>query len=233
MPPSHPPKPCRSVLKDTSNRNFRQDLILGLIAKIGVGGATGHVIEYTGEAIRNMDMEGRMTICNMSIECGARAGMVAPDETTFAYLSGRKFAPQGEAWEKALESWKELTSDPGAEYDMCVTVDLNSLAPMITFGTNPGMGMPINGRVPDPQSYADVTKQQALEKALNYMDLTPGNQLLGQPVDVVFIGSCTNGRLNDLRQAAQIFKCRSVAENVRVLIVLVHRSKRAAEPKAG
>ena len=224
-------KPCRSVLKGHLQTGISaKDLILGLIAKIGVGGATGHVIEYTGEAIRNMDMEGRMTICNMSIECGARAGMVAPDETTFAYLSGRKFAPQGEAWEKALESWKELTSDPGAEYDMCVTVDLNSLAPMITFGTNPGMGMPINGRVPDPQSYADVTKQQALEKALNYMDLTPGNQLLGQPVDVVFIGSCTNGRLNDLRQAAQIFKCRSVAENVRVLIVPGSQEvKRAAE----
>ena len=227
----HPPKTMRVHFEGKPQDGISaKDLILGLIAKIGVGGGTGHVIEYTGEAIRNMDMEGRMTICNMSIECGARAGMVAPDETTFNYLAGRKYAPQGDAWEKAVQEWKELPSDPGAEYDTNVTVDLNTLAPMITFGTNPGMGIPIDGHVPDPKSFTDATKRQALEKALTYMNFTPGQALLGHPVDVVFIGSCTNGRLNDLRQAAQIFKCRSVAENVRVLVVPGSQEvKRAAE----
>ncbi len=227
----HPPKTMLVHFEGTPQEGISaKDLILGLIAEIGVGGATGHVIEYTGEAIRNLDMEGRMTICNMSIECGARAGMIAPDETTFNYLANRKYAPQGDDWNTALQNWKALPSDPGAEYDSQVTINLNTLAPMITFGTNPGMGMPINGFIPDPQALSDTTKRQALEKALNYMGLTPGQQLLGHPVDVVFIGSCTNGRLNDLRQAAQIFKCRSVAENVRVLIVPGSQQvKRAAE----
>ena len=227
----HPPKTMQVHFEGTPQAGISaKDLILGLIAKIGVGGGTGHVIEYTGEAIRNMDMEGRMTVCNMSIECGARAGMVAPDETTFNYLAGRKYAPKGDAWEKAVEEWKQLPSDSGAEYDITVIIDLNTLAPMITFGTNPGMGIPIDGHVPDPKSFKETTKRQALEKALAYMDFNPGQALIGQPVDVVFIGSCTNGRLNDLRQAAQIFKCRSVAENVRVLVVPGSQEvKRAAE----
>lgn len=207
-----------------------KDLILGVIQQIGVDGGTGHVIEYTGEAIRNMDMESRMTICNMSIECGARAGMVAADETTFAYLEGRKYAPQGADWDSAMRSWRSLSSDPGAAYDKVVTINLNQLAPMITFGTNPGMGMPIDGRVPDPQTMADPNQRQALQKALTYMGLTPNQPLLGHPVDVVFIGSCTNGRLSDLRQAAQIFKYHSVAEGTRVLVVPGSQAvKRAAE----
>lgn len=227
----HPPKTMQVHFEGTPQKGVTaKDLILGVIEKIGVGGGTGHVIEYTGEAIRNMDMEGRMTICNMSIECGARAGMAAPDETTFNYLIGRRFAPQGEAWEKAVQTWKELPSDPDAVYDSQVTLDLNHLAPMITFGTNPGMGMQIDGRIPDPQSFTDATQRQALEKALAYMGFTPGQQLLGHPVDVVFIGSCTNGRLSDLRQAAQIFKGRSVAKDVRVLVVPGSQAvKRAAE----
>jgi len=227
----HPPKTMQVRFEGTRQPGVSpKDLILGLIAKIGVGGGTGHVIEYTGDAIREMDMEGRMTICNMSIECGARAGMVAPDEITFDYVSGRKYAPQGADWDHVLQSWKELPSDPGAKYDTTVTVDLNTLSPMITFGTNPGMGMPIDGRIPDPQSFNDATKKQALEKALSYMGFAPGQELLGQPVDVVFIGSCTNGRLSDLRQAAQIFKGNSVAENVRVLVVPGSQEvKRAAE----
>lgn len=196
-----------------------KDIILGIIRQIGVGGGTGYVVEYTGEAIRNLSMEERMTVCNMSIECGARAGMVAPDETTYAYLKGREFAPKGQAWEDAVREWKKLPSDAGAVYDRVVTLDASTLVPMITFGTNPGMGMPVNGTIPNPQSAGDESQKLALEKALNYMGFAPDQQILGQPVDVVFIGSCTNGRISDLRQAAQIFKGRTVAPGVRVLVV--------------
>lgn len=207
-----------------------KDIILGVIAKIGVDGGTGYVIEYTGEAIRELDMESRMTICNMSIECGARAGMVAPDEKTFAYLAGRRFAPQGADWEAAMRNWRFLPSDPGATYDRQVPLDVSQLAPMITFGTNPGMGIPIDGRAPNPQSLSDTNQRTGLEKALAYMGLTAGQELLGHPVDVVFIGSCTNGRLSDLRQAADIFQGRSVAGGVRVLVVPGSQAvKRAAE----
>jgi 3-isopropylmalate/(R)-2-methylmalate dehydratase large subunit len=227
----HPPRTMQVQFEGEAQKGVSaKDFILALIQQIGVGGGTGHVIEYTGEAIRKLDMESRMTICNMSIECGARAGMVAPDETTFKYLAGRRFAPQGAAWESAIRNWRELASDPGAVYDRQVTVDVSRLAPMITFGTNPGMGMPVDGRIPDPQTMEDPSQRQALEKALAYMGLTPGQLLLDHPVDVVFIGSCTNGRLNDLRQAAQIFKCRSVAKGVRVLVVPGSQAvKRAAE----
>jgi 3-isopropylmalate/(R)-2-methylmalate dehydratase large subunit len=164
-------------------------------------------------------MEERMTLCNMSIEAGARAGMVAPDETTFEYLSGREFAPKGEAWESALNGWRMLPSDPGAEFDKSIRMDVSNLEPMITYGTNPEMGIPINQTVPDPQSEPDLTKRSSLEKALNYMDLLPGKPILDHPLDVVFIGSCSNSRLSDLRQAANLLKGRKVADGVRLLIV--------------
>ncbi len=196
-----------------------KDIILALIAKIGIGGGTGHVIEYTGTAIRGLSMEARMTVCNMSIEAGARAGMVAPDDTTFQYLAGREFAPKGAAWDAALARWKALPSDEGAPYDRSVSLDASALEPMITFGTNPGMGIPISGRVPDPSAISDKTQKQAIEKALTYMDLQPGRPLLGHPVDVVFIGSCTNGRLSDLRLAASVLRGKKVSPQTRVLIV--------------
>ena len=196
-----------------------KDLSLALIAQEGVGGGTGHVFEYTGPAIRALSMEERMTVCNMSIEGGARAGLVAPDDTTFQYLAGREFAPKGPAWEAALAAWRALPTDPGAVYDKTFALNASALEPMITFGTNPGQGMPITGRIPDPARAADPNQQAALEKALRYMDLRPGEPLLGHPVDVVFIGSCTNGRLSDLRAAAAVFDGRHVASGVRVLVV--------------
>ncbi|RME42446.1 MAG: 3-isopropylmalate dehydratase large subunit [Caldilineae bacterium] len=196
-----------------------KDIILAIIAKIGIGGGTGHVIEYTGSAIRALDMEGRMTLCNMSIEGGARAGMVAPDDTTFEYLHGRPLAPRGEAWEAAVARWRQLATDEGAAYDRTVTLRADDLEPMITYGTNPGMGMPITAPIPDPMSLPDVSARQSLEKALRYMNLQPGRPLLGHPVDVVFIGSCTNARLSDLRLAASVLKGRRVKEGVRMLVV--------------
>ncbi len=196
-----------------------KDLILALCAEIGVGGATGHVIEYTGEAIRALDMEGRMTVCNMSIEAGARAGMIAPDDKTFEYVAGREFAPSGADFDAAVARWKQLPTDDGATYDRTVTIDASALEPMITYGTNPGMGMKISAPVPDPSSLGDASQRDALEKALRYMDLRPGEPLTGRKVDVVFIGSCTNSRLSDLREAATVFKDRKVKEGTRVLVV--------------
>ncbi len=196
-----------------------KDMILALIAKIGTGGGTGHVFEYTGEAIRSLGMEGRMTICNMSIEAGARAGVMAPDDTTFEYIAGREFAPQGEAWEAALADWRALPTDDGAAFDSEVTVDVSSLEPMITFGTNPGMGIPISAPVPDPDAAGDASARASLKKALEYMELAPGKPLLGRDIDVVFIGSCTNSRIQDLREAAGILEGRKVAPGVRALVV--------------
>jgi 3-isopropylmalate/(R)-2-methylmalate dehydratase large subunit len=196
-----------------------KDIILALIAKIGVGGGTGSVFEFTGAAIRGLSMEERMTVCNMSIEGGARAGLIAPDDTTFEFLAGRPAAPQGAAWDAAVALWRQLPSDPGATYDRSVTLDADTLEPMITYGTNPGMGMPITGRIPDSQSVADAVQRRSLEKALTYMGLTPGQPLLGHPVNVVFIGSCTNGRLTDLREAASVLKGRHVNPDTRVLVV--------------
>jgi 3-isopropylmalate/(R)-2-methylmalate dehydratase large subunit len=196
-----------------------KDIILALIAKIGVGGGIGHVLEYTGSAMRSLSMEGRMTVCNMSIEGGARAGLVGPDDTTFEYLAGRPFAPQGAAWDAALTRWRALTSNEGAVYDRTVTLDAAALEPMITYGTNPGMGMPVTGRIPDPAQVADPVQRRTLEKALSYMGLNPGEPLLGRPVDVVFIGSCTNGRISDLRLAASVLRGRKVADGVRVMVV--------------
>ncbi|MBC7224875.1 MAG: 3-isopropylmalate dehydratase large subunit, partial [Anaerolineae bacterium] len=196
-----------------------KDVILALIARYGTGVGTGHVVEYTGPVIRSLPMEGRMTICNMSIEAGARAGLVAPDDTTFAYLAGRPYAPQGRAWDEAVARWRTLPSDPGATYDRSVALDVTDLEPMVTYGTNPAMGMPITGRVPDPQTVADPAQRGALEKALEYMGLRPGQPLLGHPVDVVFIGSCTNGRLSDFREAARVLRGRKARPGVRALAV--------------
>jgi len=196
-----------------------KDIILALIAKIGVGGGTGHVFEFTGEAIRGLTMEQRMTICNMSIEGGARAGMIAPDETTFEYLKGREFAPQGADWDKAVAYWKTLPSDEGAVYDKTITLDASEMEPMITYGTNPGMGMRITDRVPSAESFTEPSQKAAFEKALNYMGLQPGQSLLGKKVDVVFIGSCTNSRISDLRLAAAVLKGRKVSESTRVMVV--------------
>jgi 3-isopropylmalate/(R)-2-methylmalate dehydratase large subunit len=196
-----------------------KDIILALIARIGIAGGTGHVFEYTGEAIRGLSMEQRMTICNMSIEGGARAGLVAPDDTTLAYVQGRRHAPQGAAWDAAVARWRELPSDPGATYDRSITIDASALEPMVTYGTNPGMGIGITGRIPDPASTSDPAQRRALERALEYMDLQPGQALLGQKVDVVFIGSCTNSRISDLRLAAEALRGRRVADGVRVMVV--------------
>ncbi|MBI3734330.1 MAG: 3-isopropylmalate dehydratase large subunit [Chloroflexi bacterium] len=196
-----------------------KDIILALIAQIGIEGGTGHVLEYTGNAIRALSMEARMTVCNMSIEGGARAGLIAPDDTTFEYLAGRPFAPQGEAWERALAGWRQLPSDEGARFDQTVTLDAGALEPMITYGTNPGMGVPISGRTPDPDALRDVGQKNAARKALDYMGLRPNQPLLGQPVDVVFIGSCTNSRISDLRLAAGVLKGRRVHPRTRVLVV--------------
>jgi 3-isopropylmalate/(R)-2-methylmalate dehydratase large subunit len=190
-----------------------KDLILGLIARIGTAGATGHAIEYRGSAVRSLSMEERMTVCNMSIEAGARAGMVAPDDTTFEYLHGRPFSPAGADWDAAVSRWRSLPTDDGAAFDRIERFDASSLEPMITYGTSPGMGVPVSGVVPDPAGDASVAK------ALLYMGLRPGQPLLGQPIDVVFIGSCTNSRLSDLRDAARVFAGRKVAPNVRALVV--------------
>ncbi len=194
-----------------------KDIILALIAKIGVGGATGHVIEYAGEAIRALSMEQRMTVSNMSIEAGARAGLIAPDEVTFEWLKGRPRAPR--EWDAAVARWRALPSDPGAAYDTTVMLDGAALEPMITYGTNPGMGIAITQPVPAPDQMNDPRERAALDKALRYMDLEPGRPLLGHPVDVVFLGSCTNSRLGDLRAAAQVVAGRQVAPGVRFLVV--------------
>jgi 3-isopropylmalate/(R)-2-methylmalate dehydratase large subunit len=196
-----------------------KDIILAVIARIGIGGGTGFVFEYTGSAIRALSMEERMTVCNMSIEGGARAGLVAPDDTTIGYLAGRPMAPSGAAWDAAVASWRALETDDGAVYDRSVWLDASALAPMITYGTNPGMGIPIDGVVPDPATVADPSERQALTAALRYMDLRPGQPLLGRPVDVVFLGSCTNSRISDLRLAASVLDGRHVAPGVRMLVV--------------
>jgi 3-isopropylmalate/(R)-2-methylmalate dehydratase large subunit len=196
-----------------------KDIILALIARIGIGGGTGHVFEYTGEAIRGLTMEQRMTVCNMSIEGGARGGLIAPDDTTLDYLAGRPHAPAGAAWDAAVERWRGLPTDDAATYDRSVAIDATGLEPMVTYGTNPGMGIPITSRVPAPEDQPDPSARRALERALEYMDLRPGQEILGQKVDVVFVGSCTNGRISDLRLAAAVLRDRKVAPGVRVMVV--------------
>ena len=196
-----------------------KDIVLAIIGKIGTAGGTGHVIEYAGEAIRSLDMAGRMTVCNMSIEAGARAGMIAPDETTFAYVAGRPYAPKGEALEKALAWWKSLPSDEGAVYDTTVVLDAAEIVPMVTWGTNPEAVVAINGVVPDPAAEADEGRRVQLARMVEYMGLTVGQKMTDLPIDVVFIGSCTNGRIEDIRAAATIAKGRKVAPGVRAMIV--------------
>ena len=196
-----------------------KDIILALISRIGIGGGTGSVFEYTGSAIRSLGMEERMTVCNMSIEGGARAGLIAPDDTTFEYLIGRPHAPQGAEWDAAIARWKQLPTDRGAAYDRTFTVDADALEPMITFGTNPGMGVSINSPVPDPAQVADPMERDSIAKALHYMGLEGGKPLVGHPIDVVFIGSCTNSRISDLRTAASLLKGRKVNSKVRVMVV--------------
>ena len=196
-----------------------KDVVLGVIGRIGVDGGTGYVIEYTGEAVRSLSMEGRMTVCNMSIEAGARAGMVAPDDTTFDYMRGRPNVPQGSAFDAAVEEWRALPTDPGAEYDEVVRIDAAELQPFVTWGTNPGMVVPVTGAVPDPDSFDDAGDVEAAERALEYMALEPGTRMEDIPIDRVFLGSCTNSRIEDLRAAAEVVRGRSVKESVHAMVV--------------
>ncbi|GAA1545564.1 3-isopropylmalate dehydratase large subunit [Dactylosporangium maewongense] len=210
-----------------------KDLVLALITQVGTGGGRGHVVEYRGPAIEKMSMEGRMTVSNMSIEWGAKAGMIAPDETTFAYVEGREYAPKGEAWDRAKAYWQTLRTDEGAKFDTEVTLDITHLTPFVTWGTNPGQGAPLGASVPDPADFAEDADRVAAQKALEYMDLTPGTPLRDVAVDVVFLGSCTNGRLEDLRAAADVLRGRKVADSVRMLVVPGSASVRAAAEEEG
>ncbi len=196
-----------------------KDIVLALIAKVGTGGGQGHIVEYRGSAIEALSMEGRMTICNMSIEWGAKAGMIAPDETTFAYLKGRPHAPEGEEWDAAVAYWKTLRSDPDASFDRVVELDAAELTPFVTWGTNPAQGVPLSASVPDPDSFIDESDRVAATKALQYMDLVAGTPMREIAVDTVFLGSCTNGRIEDLRAAAEVIKGREVADSCRMLVV--------------
>ena len=196
-----------------------KDLILNIIGQIGIQGGVGHVIEYTGEAIRAMSMDGRMTVCNMSIEGGARAGMIAPDDTTYEYLRGRRFAPQGADFDAAVEKWRTLATDPGATYDTVVEIDASQLSPVVTWGTNPGMVAPVTGEVPDPASFAQPEDQESAERALRYMGLEPHTLIQDIKIDRVFIGACTNARIEDLRNAAEVVKGRTVSDGVYAMVV--------------
>ncbi len=196
-----------------------KDLILGIIRRTGVGGGIGHIIEYSGSTIRALSMEGRMTVCNMTIEGGARAGLIAPDDTTFAYIEGRPYAPRGKAWERALAYWKTLPTDPGATYDMRVEIAAATVEPFVTWGTNPSQCEPVTGRVPDPASQPDPQARTVMERALAYMALRPGTPIQEIPIDRVFIGSCTNARLEDLRAAARVITGRKVNPRVRAMVV--------------
>lgn len=210
-----------------------KDIILAVIAEIGTGGGQGYVLEYRGSAIRALSMEGRMTICNMSIEAGARAGMVAPDETTFEYVKGRPHAPTGENWDAAVEYWKTLPTDEGATFDREVFINADELEPFVTWGTNPGQGVPLSQAVPFPEDFEDENEQKAASRALEYMDLTAGTPMKDIPVDVVFLGSCTNSRIEDLRAAAEIIKGQKLAEGVRMMVVPGSQKVRAQAEEEG
>jgi 3-isopropylmalate/(R)-2-methylmalate dehydratase large subunit len=196
-----------------------KDLVLGIVRALGPGGGVGSVIEYRGDAIRALSMEGRMTVCNMSIECGARAGMVGPDDTTFSYLEGRRHSPRGKDWEAALDDWRSLVTDDDAEFDHEIRIDAAALRPAVTWGTTPAQSVSIDDKVPDPGSFASLPQQQSAERALTYMGLEPGTAIRDITVDAVFIGSCTNGRLEDLRAAAGVVRGRHVHPGVRALVV--------------
>jgi len=219
LPQAKPKTMAVTVVGELRPGVSAKDLILALITQTGTGGGNGHIVEYRGEAIRKLSMEGRMTICNMSIEWGAKAGMIAPDETTFAYLEGREHAPQGEQWDAAVEYWKTLVTDEDAEYDTEIVLDASAVSPFITWGTNPGQGAPLDSVVPDPEEFVEETDRNAARRALAYMDLTPGTPFRDVEVDVVFVGSCTNGRLEDLRAAADVLRGHQVHDGVRMMIV--------------
>ena len=210
-----------------------KDIILAVIAQIGTGGGQGYVLEYRGSAIRSLSMEGRMTMCNMSIEAGARAGMVAPDETTFEYIKGRPHAPKGEEWDKAVEYWKTLPTDEGAVFDKEIFINADELEPFVTWGTNPGQGVPLSQSVPSPDDFEDENDKVAATRALEYMGLEAGTPMKEIPVDVVFLGSCTNARIEDLRAAADIVRGRTIAENVRMMVVPGSQKVRAQAEEEG
>lgn len=214
------PKTMKIEINGTLGKGVvSKDIILYIISKISASGATGYFVEYAGEAIRSLSMEARMTICNMSIEMGARGGLIAPDETTFKYIKGRKFAPQGEAFDQAVEEWKKLKTDEGAQYDTVLTFDAADIAPMITYGTNPGMGMKVTDRIPTADELKELNEQVSFKKSLEYMGLEQGSQLLGKAIDYVFIGSCTNARIEDLREVAAMVKGKKKAAGVEVWVV--------------
>jgi 3-isopropylmalate/(R)-2-methylmalate dehydratase large subunit len=233
LPQARPKTMAVNVVGELADGVTAKDLILALIAQVGTGAGRGHVVEYRGEAIRKLSMEGRMTVSNMSIEWGARAGMVAPDETTFAYLAGRDYAPKGEAWDEAVAYWRTLVTDEGATFDTEVTLDASAVTPFVTWGTNPGQGAPLSARVPDPDDFTSEADRNAATRALEYMALKPGTPLRDVPIDVVFVGSCTNGRLEDLRAAAQVLRGRKVAGGVRMLVVPGSAAVRAAAEQEG
>src|SRR3982751_2410551 len=233
LPQSRPKTMAVTVTGELRPGVTAKDLILALITPVGTGGANGHIVEYRGEAIRKLSMEGRMTICNMSIEWGAKAGMIAPDETTFAYLKGREHAPHGEQWDAAVAYWTTLVTDEGAAYDTEVVIDASAVSPFITWGTNPGQGAPLDGSVPDPEEFVEETDRNAARRALEYMGLEAGTPFREVPVDVVFVGSCTNGRIEDLRAAAEVIRVRQVHEGVRMMIVPGSFQVRAAAEAEG
>ncbi|HEX5947236.1 MAG TPA: 3-isopropylmalate dehydratase large subunit [Acidimicrobiales bacterium] len=219
LPQQRPGTMAVTVEGDLPAGTTAKDVILAIIGRIGTGGGVGSIIEYRGSAIRSLSMEGRMTVCNMSIEAGAKAGMIAPDDTTFAYVEGRAHAPTGAAWDRAVEDWRSLATDEGATFDKEVHLDAADIAPHVSWGTNPGQVAPLTGTVPDPDSFADASERDAAARALEYMDLKAGTPLREVPVDTVFIGSCTNGRIEDLRAVAEVARGRKVASNVRTLVV--------------
>jgi 3-isopropylmalate/(R)-2-methylmalate dehydratase large subunit len=233
LPQARPKTMAVNVTGELGPGVTAKDLVLALIAQVGTGGGRGHIVEYRGPVIEKLSMEGRMTISNMSIEWGAKAGMIAPDDTTFAYVEGRQYAPTGATWERALDAWRGLRTDPGAVFDTEVELDAGRVTPFVTWGTNPGQGVPLHARVPDPSEFPDTADRTAAERALAYMDLTPGTALRDVPIDVVFVGSCTNGRIEDLRAAAEVLRGRRVADSVRMMVVPGSAAVREAAEREG
>jgi 3-isopropylmalate/(R)-2-methylmalate dehydratase large subunit len=233
LPQARPRTMAVNITGELSPGVTAKDAVLALIAKVGTGGGRGHVVEYRGPVIEKLSMEGRMTIANMSIEWGAKAGMVAPDDTTFAYIEGRQYAPSGARWERALDYWRGLRTDAGASFDTEVELDGSRVTPFVTWGTNPGQGAPLDARIPDPNDFPEEADRLAAERALAYMDLQPGTALREVPIDVVFVGSCTNGRLEDLRAAAEVLRGHKVADSVRMMVVPGSAVVREAAEKEG